>query len=154
MNVFYRRPLCLILCIALGSFVFFSIFTNSIVRLTFVLLITLVFALSFLNKFKSVIPTVMTRTACIIALLSSLFSYLYFDLWFNAYDRYDYEATVTGTVTYIDYNSYSTTLFVTTDNIDETPLSNYNIIVYADDAYNNQYDVGSRVKIVGYLSPV
>lgn len=152
MNIFYRRPLCLILCIALGSFVCFSVFDSILPRILLLSISVGAFILSFVGRIKNMIPYVFTRIICCVIVASALFSYLYFDMWFKAYDRYEGESTVVGTVEEIKDGSYNTILYVKASDINGTALSNYRLVVYVDayDAY--KCTVGSEVTVCGSIS--
>ena len=89
MNIFEKRPLCLILCITLCGFLFFT-FNNTVLRIAIIVIAILLTVLSlFLNKDKQ--GRLMMRLAAVALLIGSLASFLYFDLYFKAYDIYDGE---------------------------------------------------------------
>lgn len=151
MNILYKRPLCTVLSIALGSFVFFSVYENKTARFSLILIFIFAFLLTFIKRFKQAIPTVLTRVCCIVSLIAILFSYIYFDLWFKAYDKYDGAVTVEGTVSEIKSNDYSSTIYFKTDKIEGHSIGNYKLIAYVDRDYTYNCIAGSRIKIVGKI---
>lgn len=148
MKIFEKRPLSLILCITLGVFFLFSVYDDFYFRLTicFALLALLIF--SFFNR------KVFLKIAVISAIASIIFSYVYFDLWFKAYERYDGEVTITGTVQSFDNSSYNSVVHIKTDDIDGTDFSEYNLIVYLDKDLYYGYSIGSKVKLKGVIESV
>lgn len=119
MNLFYRRPLSLILCIMLGGFSLFSILPDRLKPYSLLLLTPLLIVIT-VRKFRRV-----TAVIAFLALaLSFLFSHLYFDCWFNVYDRFDGEVEVEATVIEIDRPVfYSTTLTFKTASINGEPFT-------------------------------
>ena len=122
MNLFDKRPLCLILCIMLGGFIFFTESSESVKIVLFALaLIFLVVSIYFLiSKITKTKLYVISASAL---LLSYLLSFLYFTLYFNAYDRFDDEVTITGTVTDLDYKYNGYSVEIECDRIDDTSYS-------------------------------
>lgn len=110
MNIFYKRPLSLILCVMLGGFVISSR-TDSNVRAFLIILSALLIGtfslLRFVLKRKTGLPTI----AALGLLISVLFSQLYFGTWFNFTEQYaDQEIEVCGKVTKIDSSQSSYTV--------------------------------------------
>ena len=124
MNLFYRRPLSLILCIMLGGFSLFAILPDVLKPCSLLAIIPLLLVLT-VRRFRRALAIV----AFSALLVSFLSSYLYFDCWFKAYERFDGEVEVSATVTEIDKSIYySTTLTLKTDNIDDEAFSSaYNL---------------------------
>lgn len=147
MKIFNKRPLSLILCIMLGVFVFFSLFENSYFRILLVSVTFLALIFSFIIRKRKIF----LRALTILSLVSIVFSYVYFDLWFKAYDRYEGEATVIGTIESFDNSSYNAVLQIKTSNINDTRFSRYNIIVYLDKDEYYGYSIGSKVKLKGVI---
>ena len=136
MNLFDKRPLCLILCIMLGGFIFFTESSESVKIVLFALaLIFLVVSIYFLiSKITKTKLYVISASAL---LLSYLLSFLYFTLYFNAYDRFDDEVTITGTVTDLDYKYNGYSVEIECDRIDDTSYSKkISAFISYDDASN------------------
>lgn len=149
MKIFDKRPLSLILCISLGVFVLFSLFNSFYFRLSLCVLFLILLIISFFkHKYKK---KVILRITIVSALLSMIFSYIYFDLWFKAYNRYDGEVTITGTVQSFDNSSYNSVVHIKTKDIDDTRLSRYNLIVYLDKNDYYGYSIGSEVELKGVI---
>ncbi len=152
MNIFYRRPLALILCIALGSFVFFTFFNSLEARIIAVLSAAIIFTVSFFKGVKERIPAILTRICAIVIIISSILSYIYFDLWYKAYERYNGEVKIVGTVENKSYNNNSnTTLYIKSRSVNDTPISSYKLIVYVDNYKTYNCPVGSEVTLVGNI---
>lgn len=147
MKIFDKRPLSLILCITLGVFLLFSIYEDFYFRISLCFLLLALLLVSFFRRKSKAI----TRVAILCSLASILFSYIYFDLWFKAYDRYDGEVTLTGTVESFDNSSYNSVVHIKTNNINDSYFSEYNIIVYLDKDTYYGYSIGSEVKIKGEI---
>ena len=152
MKIFDKRPLSLVLCIMLGAFVLFSFYSRLLPRIILISLGLATLIITFIPAIrKRLSSVVIIRVASVCAFLAILFSFLYFDLWFKAYDRYDGDVTVVGTVQNITPNSYTNALYVKTDNINGTPLSEYDLIVYVDKNLYYGFSVGSKIKFNGTI---
>lgn len=129
MNIFEKRPLCLILCIGICGFLLFS-FESTVLRLLVALVIALLCFLSlFLRKNKR--KRVLLIAAACILLLASLLSYLYFDLTFKAYEKYKDEIEVVGIVEDIsESSSYSLRLLVKVESINGEQTRGYHFYAY------------------------
>lgn len=147
MKIFEKRPLSLILCITLGVFLLFSIYEDFYFRISLCFILLALLLISFIKRKSRVI----VRVAILCSLASILFSYLYFDLWFKAYNRYDGEVTLTGTVESFDNSSYNSVVHIKTNDINDSYFSEYNIIVYLDKNTYYGYSIGSEVKIKGEI---
>ena len=147
MKIFDKRPLSLILCIMLGVFVLFSGYDYLYFRVVLCSLILLFLVFSFIKRTNKMF----LQVAAIASIVSVIFSYVYFDLWFKAYDRYDGEVTVTGTIQDFDNSSYNSAVHIKTDDINDTNFSNYNIIVYLDKNEYYGYSIGNKVKVKGVI---
>ena len=147
MKIFDKRPLSLILCIMLGVFVLFTTYDYLYFRVALCSIILLFLIFSFMRRKNKTF----LRVAVIMSLISVIFSYVYFDLWFKAYDRYEGEVTLTGTVQNFDNASYNSVVYIKTDDINNTNFSSYNIIVYLDKNEYYGYSIGSKVKIKGVI---
>jgi ComEC/Rec2-related protein len=146
MNIFDKRPLSLILCITLGSFIFserfgyFSLFIPAILLL-----------LSFIRPVFKYFKARFLRIAALLSLVSAVFSFLYFNLWYDASNRYEGEATVVCTVTDIESTGKVRNMEVSCDNVNNSLFSSYDFIVKVDtDKYNN-LSIGARLKIKGVI---
>ena len=137
MNIFHRRPLSLILCIALGSFAIFTFSESVAIRIALISIYILTFIASFFKVIKRHISTILTRVICVISLITILFSHIYFDVWFDASKRYHDNSEIYGTVEDINYSSYSSQVFIKTESINNTAVSKYNLILYLDYASDN-----------------
>jgi len=151
MNIFYKRPLSLILCISLGSFVFFAFYEHLVIRIALFSILASALSVSFITPIKRKINHLLLRVAAICGIIALLLSFLYFDLWFYADQRYDGTSTVHATVENIKEGSYTTALYVETDNINETAFSEYNLIVYVENGRYSELKVGAEVIIKGEI---
>ena len=129
MNIFEKRPLCLILCIGLCGFLFFT-FDNDILRVSIpvisILLIIISLFLKRTNKNRNIIllSSIAVLTACIC-------SFLFFDLHFKAYKKYDEEIEVVGIVENVTQSSsYSNRILVKVENINGKNLRSYRFYAY------------------------
>ena len=153
MKIFDKRPLSLILCVMLGSFVFFDYFRSTAIRIHIIAAFILIFTLSFFKVFPAKISKVLIRCVAVCALLSVLVSFLYFDLWFRAYDRFDGDVEIEGTVMDMENNGYSTRILLKTDSIDDKPLTKYKLTVYVDSNEHYGFSLGSKIKLRGVIEP-
>ncbi|MBE6532502.1 MAG: ComEC/Rec2 family competence protein [Ruminococcaceae bacterium] len=145
MNIFRKRPLSLILCIALGVFFLFT-YQSNVLRILLIVASILPLILSLIPKIKlnnRILPRIIT----IVALCSITFSYVFFDLYFAAHERFDGSVKIIGTVTDVaPASSYSTKLTVRTNNIDNRPFSQYNITVYLSKAEAATMPEGTEIE--------
>ncbi len=138
MNIFDKRPLCIILSIMLGGLVFYANLNSTALKtallISAAILCAVFFAVGAVYKRRLIAAKV-----CSIALLLSLvFANVYFDCWFKSYERYDGErVNIHGTVSELEVTSaYNVGVSVITDSIDGTSFSRYKIKAYlsADEA--------------------
>ncbi len=118
MNIFYKRPLSLILCVMLGGFVVCANFgqTARAVTAALSLILLAVFILTWILLKKRKLIIALTSLAL---LLSALFSYFYFERTFAPEELYGKAVKISGTVIEIDESSnHKTTLVVRTYEID------------------------------------
>ncbi len=152
MQLFHKRPLCLILCILLGGFVIFTrggSFGKALVIIAAVIL-TIASALLFLLKRRNYILI----SAAIALIISALFSNIYFDSWFYADKRFEDRVKVKGTVTEIvSLNTYSGHFIIKTDNIEDSLFSAYKFSVYLDGETSGLIDVGSVISFSCNIEP-
>ena len=152
MKIFDKRPLSLILCVMLGSFVIFS-YADTNIKTMLLIALAALFLLSYLEPIGNLLKKNFGRLVIILATISMIASYLYFDMWFFAGKRFENEeVTISGTVTYMSTETYLAEIDIEVDNINETTLSSYKLkaFVNTNDFYN--YSIGSKVKIVGTIS--
>lgn len=151
MKIFDKRPLSLIIAVMLGSFVFFSLYDTLVPRIIIISIIVLSFVFSFIKIESLHINRLMLRLSAVFAAIAVILSFLYFDMWFKAYDRYDGEVTISGTVENINYTTYKTAIYLKSDNINNTPLSSYELIVYVDKSEYYGFSIGTRISVSGVI---
>ncbi len=151
MNIFDKRPLSLILCVMLGSFVFFAFCDILWIKNIVLISLFLSFICTFIKPIKNYIKPVFSRVVIICAILSVIASSIYFDAWFKAYKRYAEEATLVGTITEIENYTYQKGIIIKTDNINGDYLSNYKIKAYIESDRYYGFSVGSKVCIKGKI---
>lgn len=151
MRIFYKRPLSLILCIMLGAFVFFSFYESALIRILSIFIALLSFIISFIIPKSLNKNIILLRICSVCAIAAMMFSFVYFDLWFKAYDRYQGNVKIVGTVERVEKRSYSTRILIKTDSIDDTAFSSYNLTAYVDHELYYGYSVGSTVEFVGTI---
>ena len=123
MNLFYRRPLSLILCILLGGFSLFTFLPSSAWPIIPTSLLPLAAVLIF-KRLRRPLPIV-AASALIISL--SL-SFVYFGLWFHADERFEDEVSVEAVITEAVPTDYgSVTVSLRTRSIDGAPFSRYKL---------------------------
>ena len=148
MNLFDKRPLALILCIAVGGFVVFS-FSDTLLR--YILLISSatlgLFSLLFLRERRH--KTVVSLLSAAL-LLAMLFSHIYFDLYFSAAERFSGEAEIEAVVGDIEYTDYSATLELHTHTINGE-AADYRLIARIDKADTMELSVGSVISFTAAL---
>ncbi len=122
MKIFDKRPLCMILCILLGGFVFFTdcplYIEISVISLAAVVLVATSFVNT--NRFACKVLTILSSAAVI---LSSFFSFLYYDCYFNAYEIYDTKVTITAKVTESISSTHATYIELTTEKINDRNIT-------------------------------
>ena len=150
MNIFRKRPLSLILCIALGVFFLFT-YQSPLLRLILIVASILPLIISLIPQFK-IKEKLLARIITIVALGSMLFSYIYFDVYFAAYNRFDGVVKISGTVTDVSpSSSYSTKLTVLTNDVNGAPFSRYNITVYFPKAEAASMPEGTEIEFEATL---
>lgn len=151
MKIFYKRPLSLILCVMLGSFVFFSFYDNTAIRVIFVSILLSALALSFIPKAKQFFNAAFFRAAILSALIASLLSFCYFDIWFKAYNRYDGEVVISATVEKIESYTYNSGVYLKTEDIEGASFSSYRLIAYIDKQMCEDLSVGANIVLKGEI---
>lgn len=128
MNIFEKRPLCLILCIGLCGFLLFG-FENLILKISVIAIAILLLIISlFLRKRRA--RQLILLLSSVSILLASLLSFLYFDLYFKAYNLYEERVEIVGVVEEItSSSSYSQRLRLKVETVDGKRV-NYHFYVY------------------------
>ena len=154
MNIFDKRPLCLILCTMLGSFAFFAFFSgNTVMQISLAALPVIAIIYSFTVPRLTVFGFGHGFIRCLSALsiLCMLLSYLYFDIWFQPHLRFSGdEVTIDAVITDMPDEEYGATT-VKTKSINGEAFSSYKLKAYIDSDKFYNYSVGSRVEIVGII---
>lgn len=149
MNIFYKRPLALILCIGLGGFLLFTL-DNPILRVALIISAVLLCILSLILRKDKYRQTLMRIISGVI-LLSSLFSFLYFDLYFKAYEVYDDRVDVVGTVEEVSSSSsYTMRLTVKAESVNGK-ASTYRFYAYPTKTEAKGVVEGARIKFTAEL---
>ena len=151
MNIFEKRPLCLILCIALcGFFIFVS--DSILFRAILIALAFLPTIISFILRFSDS-KQKLCRAISITLIISFFLSFIYFDKWFNAYEIYDEEIEIVGTVEEITLsNSYTTRLLVKVDSINDKRANGYKFFAYAKRADTAGIIYGTKIRFHATLT--
>ncbi len=121
MNIFNKRPLCLILCVMLGGFTLFSVGSDTVKRyLIFTTLSALI--ISFSVSHAARVRTGFFKLLSLLLLLSCVLSHFYF-VRFDPSTRYDEEVKISGQVVETDDSSlYRTNLVVSAFSIENGEL--------------------------------
>ena len=151
MNIFEKRPLCLILCIGIGGFLLFS-FESIILKLLVIGFAILLGIISFIFRKENAKRKMLIASACIL-LLASLLSFIYFDLSFKAYEKYDGEIEVVGVVEDIsESSSYSLRLLVKVESIDGKSSHGYHFYAYPTKTEAEGVIRGARIRFKTLLN--
>ena len=149
MNIFYKRPLSLILCIGLGGFFLFS-FAPPLARVILCISAFLPFIISLYLK-KSNNSHNLLKIVTLVLLLSFLLSFLYFDLGFKIYERYDEEVEITGVVEEVSSSSsYTMRLLVRVEKINGKRAS-YRVYAYPTKSESGGIIEGTRISFFSTL---
>lgn len=145
MNIFEKRPLSLILCVALSGFSVFAL-SSSAIRLVALFISLSVFVASQIPKFKKPL-----LTACAGALFFSIFcSFIYFDYIFYPKEYYgeecNFEAEVMDSA--VDDKYQTLDLRLTKVNGDKC---SYKIKLYLYDT-ENSFSAGEKIKFAAVLN--
>jgi hypothetical protein len=144
MNIFYKRPLSLILCIGLGGFFLFSFLPSALLRVILCILAFLPCIISLYLRKSNHNPKLL-KIITIILLLSYLLSFLYFDLGFKIYEKYDGEVEITGVVEEVSSSSsYTMRLLVKVERINGK-RANYRVYAYPTKAESTGIIEGTRL---------
>lgn len=126
MEIFRKRPLCMILCMMLGGFALFQKLDGLVTLIVFLVAFLSAVVAFFIRHKTGVFLSVLLFALS----LSFLLSHLYFDLWFFADRRLSGEHDIEATVTEIRYaKSYGAVFTVETEPIDDLPASRYRLRV-------------------------
>ena len=151
MNMFEKRPLCLILCIGLGGFLLFSL-ENRIIR---VALVGLAVLLGIISVILLIIKKsyIITLFSCAAILISSLCSFIYFDHYFKAYELYNEPVEIVGRVENVTQSSsYSLRLLVDVESINGSNNKGYRFYAYPTKAEASGIIEGTRISFKATLS--
>ncbi len=150
MNIFEKRPLSLILCIGLGGFLLFS-FDNRILRIGLLTISVLLGILSLILKIDKRKRILCALVGCSILVASAL-SFLYFDTYFRAYDIYEGENDIVGTVEQVsESSSYNLRLLVRVESINGEGGKGYKFYAYTSKADAKGVIEGTRVSFKATL---
>ncbi len=128
MKIFYRRPLSLILCIMLGGFSLFSFSSGKIKYLLFIIPLALI-PLCFIPKPSFRKQRRLFLISIIALTISLILSHTYFDRYYKAYERFDDEVKVQGTVTEIQKSQYYSNITLRTTDVGGKYFSKYKILI-------------------------
>ena len=149
MNIFEKRPLCLILCIGLCGFLLFT-FENQILKIATITIAILLGILSLFlrkDKYKHIVAAFSAGAV----LLGAIASFLYFDLYFKAYNLYEGEVEIVGTVEEVsESSSYSQRLLIQAESINGSP-STYRFYAYPTKAEASGIIEGTRISFKANL---
>jgi ComEC/Rec2-related protein len=150
MNIFYKRPLSLILCIGLGGFFLFSFLPSALLRVILCILAFLPCIISLYLRKPNHNPKLL-KIITVILLLSYLLSFLYFDLGFKIYEKYDGEVEITGVVEEVSSSSsYTMRLLVKVERINGK-RANYHVYAYPTKAESAGIIEGTRLSFFSTL---
>ena len=149
MNVFYGRPLALILCITVGGFALTS-YGNGLAKIISAVFAILLLCISFLSRFS---PYKKLLHWCAFSIaLTTLFSFLYFECYFRAEKHFDGNVEIQGTVEQIEpINSYTMKIVLKCEKTDGK-RSNYKLLTYLPLENSEKISSGDIVKIVGAIN--
>ena len=150
MKIFDKRPLCLILCILLGGFVFFTELPNELkLILPIGAALALIYCLYLRFKKENFKPIVLICSVAL--LLSTLLSFLYFSCYFNVYEMYSGEVEVVGRISEIKEKQTGYSVAIECESIDGKGASNklYSFISYD---ICPELEENERINIKGCLS--
>ncbi len=151
MNIFHKRPLALVLCIGLCGFFLFT-FEDIKIRLILACLAFLPIIISSVLHFNEYKKT-LSKCITLSLLLSFLFSHLYFNQWFKAYELYDDEVNIVGTVEQVsETNSYTRRLLVRVEELNGEENKGYKFYAYASKADCINIIRGTRVRFDAKLT--
>lgn len=147
MNIFHKRPLCLILCIMLGGFLVFST-CETFIRIALLIGagIVLVVTAIYTAKSRKIFPIIAVCGLCV----SILLSWIYFGSLFYADKNYKGEVEIVGTVTDIDSEEYTSSVYIKTETINGEKAG-YKIRFRASNDELDEAWVGDEVSFTAVL---
>ena len=122
MKIFDKRPISLILCVALSGFVFFTRGIDYLRVAVPTVAITL-FLISLFVKNQEKHTLALMRICSLVIILCSVLSYLYFDIYFFASNRFGDRVSIVGEVTEIDFESYNDKIEIKSESVNSKPFS-------------------------------
>lgn len=153
MNIFDKRPLFLILIVAISGFVGFT-FSGGILKgiLCAVALLLLILSLFlFYKKRISTNPMLIILPA--VLLVSMIFSFIYFELYFKAYNHYEGEVTIEGKIISYENDSYASNIIVKTSKIDGKIRYGHTVRMSLEKyKLDERFDIGSKISFSGNIS--
>ena len=153
MNIFDKRPLFLILIVAISGFVGFT-FSGGILKgiLCAVALLLLILSLFlFYKKRISTNPMLIILPAVLLA--SMIFSFIYFELYFKAYNHYEGEVTIEGKIISYENDSYASNIIVKTSKIDGKIRYGHTVRMSLEKyKLDERFDIGSKISFSGNIS--
>lgn len=152
MNLFYRRPLCIILCIMLGGFSVFP-FLSPIFKAIFASSALILVFISTLLTLKSKKITFFS-VCSLLLLFSVLISFFYFDFYANPAERFPEKVAIEGKiyeVKIIDEEEKIIGYTIKTSKIDDKH-SSYKLTFTTSGEDNADITVGSIVSLMGRIA--
>lgn len=150
MKIFDKRPLCMILCILLGGFVFFTSCPLYVeIPILSIAVISLLIVIFWNNKRLVQKPLIIL--VCIFIILASLLSFFYYDCYFNVYELYDERVEITGRVTKATEGTTETYIELTTDKINGKNVT-YKLSASVPTSTAYPIEKNDIIKFYGYVS--
>jgi competence protein ComEC len=153
MNIFDKRPLFLILIVAISGFVGFT-FSGGILKgiLCAVALLLLILSLFLFYK-KRIITNPLLIILPAVLLVSMIFSFIYFELYFKAYNHYEGEVTIEGKIISYENDSYASNIIVKTSKIDGKIRYGHTVRMSLEKyKLDERFDIGSKISFSGNIS--
>ncbi len=152
MNIFDKRPLFLILTVAISGFVGFT-FSGGILKgiLCAVALFLLILSLFlFYKKRINTNPLLIILPA--ILLVSMICSFIYFELYFKLYNHYEDEVIIEGNIVSYENDSYTSNIVVKTTKIDGKAKYGH-LVRMSLEKYklDERFDIGSKISFSGNI---
>ena len=152
MNIFDKRPLFLILTVAISGFVGFT-FSGGILKgiLCALALLLLILSLFVVDKKRiSTNPLLIILPA--VLLISMICSFIYFDLYFKIYNHYEGEMTIEGKIVSYENDSYTSNIIVKTSKIDGKIKYGHTVRMSLEKyMLDERFDIGSKISFSGNL---
>ncbi len=151
MKIFDKRPLSLILCVALCGFVFFTRGVDYL-RIAVPTVALTVLLVSFFVKNQDRHTLILMRICSFAIALCSVLSYLYFDIYFFAANRFEDRVSVVGEVSEFDFDGYSNRVEIDCESVNSEPFSRYKLVAYIDNEDTVNVSIGSKISFTALLS--